>query len=141
MKTTLAKPEEVERDWYVIDVKDKILGRVSVEIADILRGKNKPTYTPHVDAGDYVVVINADKVRVTGKKEEDKKYMFYTGYMGNEYYRSVSDFRESKPEFLIQNAVKGMLPKNKLANSVISKLKVYAGEEHPHSAQNPKTLN
>lgn len=141
MKTTLAKPEEVERKWYIVDAKDKVLGRLSVEIADILRGKNKPTYTPNVDTGDYVVVINADKVALTGKKEEQKKYMFYTGYMGNEYYKSVTDFRENKPEFIIEHSVKGMLPKNKLAYSIIKKLKVYAGEEHPHSAQEPITLN
>jgi|TARA_B100001093_G_C26349625_1_gene809659 large subunit ribosomal protein L13 len=141
MKTTLVKPEEVKRKWYIVDATDKILGRLSVEIADILRGKNKPTYTPHVDTGDYVVVINADKILLTGKKEEQKKYMFYTGYMGNEHYKSVSDFRENKPAFIIEHSVKGMLPKNKLAYSMIKKLKIYAGSDHPHSAQDPISLN
>jgi large subunit ribosomal protein L13 len=141
MKTTLVKPEEVERKWYVIDAADKVLGRMSVEIADILRGKNKATYTPNVDTGDYVVVINADKVALSGKKEEQKKYMFYTGYMGNEHYKSVGDFRKNKPAFIIEHSVKGMLPKNKLAYSMIKKLKIYGGSEHPHEAQNPIVLN
>ena len=123
-----------------VDAKDQILGRLAVTIADSLRGRDKPIYTPHVDTGDYVVVINAGKVKLSGSKEEQKKYMFYSGYMGNEKYRSVADFREKRPEFIITNAVKGMLPKNKLADKMLKKLKVYRGAEHPHEAQQPVPL-
>lgn len=140
MKTTLAKPAEVERQWFVVDAANETLGRLAVRIANVLRGRHKTNYTPHVDTGDFVIVLNAEKVRLTGKKNEQKKYMFYTGYMGNEYYRGVDDFREKRPEFIIQNAVKGMLPKNKLASQMLSKLKVYAGENHPHEGQQPKPL-
>ena len=138
MKTTLAKAETTTHDWKIVDATDQILGRLAVNIANALRGRNKPTYTPHVDTGDYVIVLNADKVKLTGAKEEQKKYMFYSGYMGNEKYRSVADFREKRPEFIITNAVKGMLPKNRLARQVISKLKVYGGAEHPHGGQQPQ---
>lgn len=137
MKTTVAKPAEIERRWYLVDAADETLGRVAVRIANVLRGRHKPNYTPHVDTGDFVVVINAEKVKLSGKKEEQKQYMFYTGYMGNEHYRNVADFREKRPEFILQNAVKGMLPRNKLAREMIKKLKVYAGSEHPHGAQQP----
>ncbi|MDR1498302.1 MAG: 50S ribosomal protein L13 [Puniceicoccales bacterium] len=138
MKTTLAKTaSDTAKAWYVVDATDQILGRLAVKIASILRGRHKPTYTPHVDTGDYVVVINADKVRLTGSKETDKTYMFYTGWVGTAYRRSVAHMRARKPAFIIEHAVKGMLPKNKLANAMLSKLKVYAGEEHPHAAQNP----
>ncbi len=123
-----------------MDATDQVLGRLAVTIANALRGRNKPIYTPHVDTGDYVIVINADKVKLTGSKEEQKKYMFYSGYMGGEKYRTVADFRENRPEFIITNAVKGMLPKNKLANAMLSKLKVYRGSEHPHEAQQPSPL-
>ncbi len=140
MKTTLAKPETVQREWKIVDATDQILGRLAVQIANALRGRNKPTYTPHVDTGDYVIVTNAAKIKLSGDKEEQKKYMFYSGYMGNEKYRSVSDFREKRPEFIIQNAVKGMLPKNKLASSMLKKLKVYPGSDHPHEAQCPTPL-
>lgn len=140
MKTTVAKPADIERKWYIVDAADQTLGRLSVRIANVLRGRHKPSYTPHVDTGDYVVVINADKVKLTGKKEEQKTYMFYTGYMGNEYYRTAADFRAKRPEFLLENAVKGMLPKNKLASAMIKKLKIYAGVEHPHEAQEPQTF-
>ena len=140
MKTTLAKPETATHDWKIVDATDQILGRLAVQIANALRGRNKPTYTPHVDTGDYVIVTNAEKVKLTGSKEEQKKYMFYSGYMGNEKYRSVADFREKRPEFIITNAVKGMLPKNKLASQMLSKLKVYRGSEHPHEAQKPSPL-
>ena len=125
MKTTLAKAETTTHGWKIVDAKDQILGRLAVTIADSLRGRDKPIYTPHVDTGDYVVVINAEKVKLSGSKEEQKKYMFYSGYMGNEKYRSVADFREKRPEFIITNAVKGMLPKNKLADKMLKKLKVY----------------
>jgi large subunit ribosomal protein L13 len=141
MNTTVAKKETVTHDWKIVDATDQILGRLAVKIANALRGRDKPIYTPHVDTGDYVIVINADKVKLTGSKEEDKKYMFYSGYMGNEKYRSVKDFRESRPEFIITNAVKGMLPKNKLAYSMLTKLRVYRGEDHPHTAQQPTPLS
>ena len=137
MKTTLAKPETTTHQWKIVDATDQILGRLAVQISNALRGRNNPMYTPHVDTGDYVIVTNADKIKLTGSKEEQKKYMFYSGYMGNEKYRSVADFREKRPEFIIQNAVKGMLPKNKLASQMLKKLKVYRGAEHPHEAQNP----
>ena len=140
MKTTLAKPETTTHDWMIVDATDQILGRIAVDIANALRGRHKPTYTPHVDTGDYVIVTNAEKIKLTGNKEEQKKYMFYSGYMGNEKYRSVADFREKRPEFIIQNAVKGMLPKNKLASQMLKKLKVYKGAEHPHEAQQPSPL-
>ena len=140
MKTTLAKADEVERKWRVVDASEQVLGRLAVKIADALRGRDKPVYTPHVDTGDFVVVVNAEKVKLTGNKEEQKQYMFYSGYMGGEKYRSVADFREKRPEFLITNAVKGMLPKNKLASAMLKKLKVYPGEEHPHEAQQPTPL-
>ena len=140
MKTTLAKAETTTHGWKIVDAKDQILGRLAVTIADSLRGRDKPIYTPHVDTGDYVVVINAEKVKLSGSKEEQKKYMFYSGYMGNEKYRSVADFREKRTEFIITNAVKGMLPKNKLADKMLKKLKVYKGAEHPHEAQQPVPL-
>lgn len=140
MKSTLAKKEAVEHKWYIVDASDKVLGRLAVKIADVLRGRHKPTYTPHVDTGDYVVVINADKIVVTGKKEENKQYMFYTGYRGNEYRRNVKDFREKRPEFIIHHAVRGMLPKNRLADQMMKKLRIFAGGDHTHSAQNPKPL-
>ena len=140
MKTTLAKTETVTHDWKIVDATDHILGRLAVQIANALRGRNKPIYTPHVDTGDYVVVTNAEKIKLTGSKEEQKKYMFYSGYMGNEKYRSVADFREKRPEFIITNAVKGMLPKNKLASQMLTKLKVYRGSDHPHEAQKPTPL-
>jgi large subunit ribosomal protein L13 len=140
MKTTVAKKENVTPGWKIVDAKDQILGRLAVKIANTLRGRDKAIYTPHVDTGDFVIVVNADKVKLTGSKEEYKKYMFYSGYMGNEKYRSVADFREKRPEFIITNAVKGMLPKNKLASQMLKKLRVYSGEEHPHSAQQPSPL-
>jgi large subunit ribosomal protein L13 len=139
MKTTLAKAETTTHGWKIVDAKDQILGRLAVSIANTLRGRDKPIYTPHVDTGDFV--INASKIKLTGSKEEQKKYMFYSGYMGGEKYRNVADFRENRPEFIIMNAVKGMLPKNKLASRMLTKLKVYPGEEHPHSAQQPTPLS
>ena len=140
MKTTLAKPETATHDWKIVDATDQVLGRLAVTIANALRGRNKPIYTPHVDTGDYVIVTNADKVKLTGAKEEQKRYMFYSGYMGGEKYRTVSDFREKRPEFIITHAVKGMLPKNKLAQAMLKKLRVYRGTEHPHEAQQPTPL-
>ena len=140
MKTTLAKAETTTHGWKIVDAKDQILGRLAVTIANSLRGRDKPTYTPHVDTGDFVIVFNAVKVKLTGAKEEQKKYMFYSGYMGSERYRNVDDFRKNRPEFIITNAVKGMLPKNKLASRMLTKLKVYSGEDHPHTAQQPTPL-
>ena len=140
MKTTLAKKEELERKWFVVDASGKVLGRMAVRIADVLRGRHKPIYTPHVDAGDFVVVVNCEKVALTGNKEEQKQYMFYSGYVGNEKYRNVADFREKRPAFIIENAVRGMMPKNRLARQMLKKLKIYAGPEHPHEAQNPQPL-
>ncbi len=140
MKTTLAKPGEVEPKWRVVDASGQILGRLAVKIANALRGRDKPTYTPQTDTGDFIIVVNAEKVKLTGNKEEQKKYMFYSGYVGNEKYRSVAEFREKRPEFLIMNAVRGMLPKNKLARKMLTKLRVFAGPEHPHEAQQPEPM-
>ncbi len=140
VKTTLPNVTELERKWFVVDASDKVLGRMAVKIADILRGRHKPIYTPHIDTGDFVVVINAEKVAVSGNKEEQKNYMFYSGYVGNEKYRSLADFREKRPTFIIEHAVKGMLPKNRLASQMLKKLKIYAGPDHPHEAQTPETL-
>ncbi len=140
MKTFSAKPETVKRDWYVIDATDKVLGRLSTEIARRLRGKHKPEYTPHVDTGDYIVVINADKVRVTGNKESDKMYYHHTGYIGGIKSTNLSKLRAEHPERIIEHSVKGMLPKNALGRAMFKKLKVYAGEAHNHAAQQPKPL-
>ncbi len=140
MKTFSAKPAEVKRDWYVIDASDQVLGRLSTEIARRLRGKHKPEYTPHVDTGDYIVVVNAAKVRTTGRKEADKFYYHTTGYVGNIKSISLDKLRKTAPERIVQIAVKGMLPKNPLGRAMFRKLKVYAGAEHPHSAQQPLAL-
>lgn len=141
MKTFLAKKETVQRNWYVIDAKDQVLGRLAVKIANILRGRNKPTYTPHVDTGDFVVVINADKIALTGKKEEQKQYMFYSGYVGGEKRLSVAQMQARQPDFVVKHAVKGMMPRNRLARKMLTKLKVYAGESHPHEAQSPEAIS
>ena len=138
MKSYIAKPAEVERKWYVIDAEDKTLGKIASEVASILRGKKKPIYTPHVDTGDYVIVINAEKVRVTGKKEEQKIYKSHSGYPGGMKETTLRELRAKKPEEIIRHAVKGMMPKGKLGRQMFKKLKVYAGPEHPHTAQNPE---
>lgn len=140
MKTFSAKPTEVKRDWYVIDASDQVLGRLSAEIARRLRGKHKPEYTPHVDTGDYIVVVNAAKVRATGRKETDKVYYRTTGYVGNIKSISLDKLRKFAPERIVQTAVKGMLPKNPLGRAMFRKLKVYAGSDHPHTAQQPLPL-
>ena len=140
MKTFSAKPAEVKRDWYVVDADGKTLGRLSSEIARRLRGKHKPEYTPHVDTGDYIIVINAKKVRVTGNKEVDKMYYKHTGYIGNMKSISLDKLREKKPEQIIETAVRGMLPKNPLGRAMFRKLKVYAGPTHSHQAQQPLAL-
>lgn len=141
MKTYSAKPETVQRDWYIIDAADKTLGRLAAGIATRLRGKHKPEYTPHVDTGDYIVVVNADKIRVTGNKAKGKIYHSHTGYPGGLKSISFEKLMEKAPERTIQSAVKGMLPKGPLGRAMFKKLKVYAGEEHPHTAQQPQDLN
>lgn len=141
MRTTLAKKGEISRQWYEIDASGQVLGRLAVKVANLLRGRHKVTYTPNVDTGDFVIITNAEKVVVTGKKESRKQYMFYTGYMGNEKYRSLSNLRKKKPTFIVEHAIRGMLPKNKLAREMLKKLKVHSGPEHSYQAQNPKLLN
>jgi large subunit ribosomal protein L13 len=140
MKTYLPKVNLDQRKWHVIDADGAILGRLAVQVADILRGKNKPVYTPHLDAGDFVVVINAEKVTVTGKKETEKFFMSYSGWKGGEKFTSVAQVRAKQPEKLILHAVKGMIPKNRLGDKLLTKLKVYRGDKHPHSAQQPGSL-
>jgi large subunit ribosomal protein L13 len=140
MKTYLPKVNLDERKWHVIDADGAVLGRLAVQVADVLRGKNKPVYTPHLDAGDFVVVINAEKVRLTGKKETAKEYMSYSGWKGGEKYVTVAQVRESQPERLIMHAVKGMIPKNRLGAQLLTKLKVFKGDQHPHAAQTPAVL-
>ena len=137
MKTYNAKEQDVTKKWYLVDASDKIVGRMAPQIAMRLRGKHKAIFTPHADTGDFVVVVNADKIVVTGRKEEQKKYMFYSGYFGNEKYVGLKDFRERRPEFIIEHAVKGMMPRNRLARAQMKKLKIYGGAEHPHESQNP----
>ena len=141
MKTFNAKPETVKRDWYIIDASGKTLGRMCSEIATRLRGKHKPVYTPHVDTGDYIVVINAEKIHVTGNKLQDKKYHRFTGYIGNLKTESLGQALERHPERVIEIGVKGMLPKNPLGRAMYRKLKVYAGSNHPHTAQQPQVLD
>ena len=140
MKTYSANAETVKREWFVIDATDKVLGRLSTEIARRLRGKHKPEYTPHVDTGDYIVVINAEKVRVTGNKETDKMYHHHTGYIGSLKSVSLAKMRASNPDRIIKHSVKGMLPKNSLGRAMFKKLKVYAGSSHEHAAQQPQPL-
>jgi len=140
MKTHLPKVNLDQRKWHVVDANGAVLGRLAVQIANILRGRNKPIYTPHLDAGDFVVVINAEKVLVTGKKETNKKFMSYSGWKGGERYRTVADVRARQPEKLITHAVRGMVPKNRLGRVLMTKLKVYQGPQHPHAAQQPQPL-
>ena len=138
MRTFMAKPAEVEHKWYVVDVAGQTLGRVASEIAVILRGKHKPEYTPHIDTGDFVIVINADKVVLTGKKLEQKEFQRYSGYPGGLKRIKYADMMEKTPERVVEKAVKGMLPKNKLGRKMLKKLKIFAGAEHPHQAQQPE---
>jgi len=140
MKTFSAKPAEVKRDWYVIDAANKTLGRLSTEVARRLRGKHKAEYTPHVDTGDYIVIVNAEKIRVTGNKMKDKMYYHHTGYIGHMKFINLEKLLQKAPTQVIETAVKGMLPKNPLGRAMFKKLKVYAGPEHQHSAQQPKAL-
>lgn len=141
MRTYMAKPAEVERKWYVVDATDISLGRLSTVVASILRGKNKPTYTPHVDTGDYVIVVNAEKIQLTGKKATDKLYARHSGYPGGLTQVSAGDMRKNKPERLIETSIKGMLPKNSLGRKQAKKLFVYAGPDHKQSAQLPEELD
>ena len=140
MKTYMAKPAEVERKWYVVDATDMVLGRLASQVAMVLRCKNKPTFTPNVDTGDYVIIINADKVRLTGKKLEKKYYRYHTGYIGGLKEVQYKKLMAEKPEFVVYKAVKGMLPKNAIGRTMIKKLHVYAGNEHNHQAQQPVEL-
>jgi large subunit ribosomal protein L13 len=140
MKTYSAKPGEITREWYLVDAEGKTLGRLATQIADTLRGKRKPQYTPHVDTGDFVIVVNAEKIRVTGNKLDQKRYYRHSGYPGGLRSRTLREQLDRRPTEVLRVAVKGMLPKNRLARQQITKLKIYAGPEHPHEAQNPKPL-
>ncbi|MBQ89761.1 MAG: 50S ribosomal protein L13 [Acidimicrobiaceae bacterium] len=140
-KTYSAKPGDVEQAWHVVDAENVVVGRLAARVATILRGKHKPEYTPHMDVGDHVIVINAEKVRFTGKKETDKEYFRHSGYPGGIRSRTPKELRVSKPEFIVENAVKGMLPRTKLGRQLYKKLHVYTGAEHPHEAQQPQTLD
>ncbi len=140
MKTYLPKVNLDQRKWHVIDADGAVLGRLAAQVANILRGKNKPVYTPHMDAGDFVIVINAEKVTVTGKKETNKKFMTYSGWKGGEKYTSVAQVRARHPEKLIMHAVRGMVPKNRLGRVLMTKLKIYKGGQHPHAAQQPDVV-
>ncbi|MEN9778364.1 MAG: hypothetical protein RJB04_2119 [Verrucomicrobiota bacterium] len=140
MKTFLPKVDIQRRQWRIIDANGAVLGRLACQVADALRGKDKPTFAPHLDGGDFVVVINAEKVVLTGKKESDKQYMTYSGWKGGEKRRTVAQIREKHPERLVEHAVRGMLPKNRLGDQLYTKLKVYAGSAHPHAAQQPTQM-
>ena len=140
MKTFSAKPGNVRREWFVVDATEKTLGRIATEIARHLKGKHKPEYTPHVDTGDYIIVVNASKVRVTGRKRSDKMYYHHTGYIGNLKSTNFDKLMKKSPERIIEKAVKGMMPKNPLGRQMMRKLKVYGGPEHKHAAQQPKVL-
>ncbi|NIA02752.1 MAG: 50S ribosomal protein L13 [Planctomycetia bacterium] len=140
MKTISAKPETVQHDWYVVDATDKVLGRLATEVARHLRGKHKPIYTPHVDTGDYIVIINADKIRVTGNKENDKMYYRHTGFPGGIKSVNLKTMREKYPDRIIMSAVRGMMPKGPLGRAMLLKLRIYNGADHNHQAQQPKTL-
>lgn len=141
MKSYVAKPHEVERKWYVVDAEGKTLGRLATQVATILRGKHKPTYTPHVDTGDFVIILNAEKVKLTGKKLDQKMYRWHTGYPGGLKERTYRDMLNNKPEKVVMSAVKGMLPKNSLGRQMLKKLRVYRGTEHQHQAQQPEVLD
>lgn len=139
--TKFIKPEDADRKWFIVDAQEQVLGRLATRVAGVIRGKYKPVFTPNMDAGDFVVVINAEKVKVTGKREMLKQYVRHSGYPGSQKFTSLKEMVEKKPEYVIQHAVKGMLPKNRLGRVLIKKLKVYAGDQHPHSAQKPETLS
>lgn len=140
-QTRFIKSDEAIKKWYIVDAKDQVLGRLAAKVASIIRGKTKPTFTPNTDTGDFVIVINADKIKLTGKREEFKEYFHYSGYPGGLKKKSYQEVMSKKPEFVVEKAVKGMLPKNRLGNQLIKKLKVYSGNEHPHNAQKPEVLS
>ncbi|MBP7497376.1 MAG: 50S ribosomal protein L13 [Bacteroidales bacterium] len=140
-KTVSLRKEDVKKEWWLLDAEDQVLGRLSSKVANILRGKYKPDFTPHIDCGDNVIIINADKVKLTGNKLTDKIYTRHTGYPGGQRFATPKDMLKKKPEFIIKKAIKGMLPKNKLGSQILDNLFIYQGTEHPHSAQQPKTLN
>ena len=140
MKTFTPKPTDIHQKWYVVDARNEILGRLASKVAQVIRGKHKPIFAPHVDVGDYVIIINADKIRVTGRKAQQKKYTRYSGYPGGLREISYEEMLEKHPERILQHAIKGMLPKNRLGRKMFKKLKVYAGDQHPHSAQLPEQL-
>lgn len=140
MKTYMATPSTIERKWYVVDAADKTLGRLAAEVAKVLRGKHKPTFTPHMDTGDHVIIINADKVRLTGKKLVQKVYFRHSGYLGGDKYTKAGDMLAKNPVRMVELAVRGMVPHNRLGSQIIKKLHVYAGPEHPHAAQKPEVL-
>lgn len=140
-QTRFIKSDEAIKKWYIVDAKDQVLGRLAAKVASIIRGKTKPTFTPNTDTGDFVIVINADKIKLTGKREELKEYFHYSGYPGGLKKKSYQEIMSKKPEFVVEKAVKGMLPKNRLGNQLIKKLKVYSGNEHPHNAQKPEVLS
>ena len=137
MKTFLAKKETVQPKWHLIDAEGQVLGRIAVKAANLIRGRHKASYTPSVDTGDFVVIVNAEKVVLTGKKEDQNKYMFFSGYVGGESYKTMQQMRDKNPAFIIEHAVKGMLPKNRIARTMLTKLRVFAGPTHTHEAQNP----
>lgn len=139
--TKFIRTEDADKKWYLVDAKDQILGRLASQVASIIRGKNKAIFTPNMDTGDFVVVVNADKIKVTGKRETLKQYIRHTGYPGGQKITNIQDMLVKKPEFIVENAVKGMLPKNRLGKKLIKKLKVYAGEDHPHTAQKPESIS
>ena len=140
MKTFTLKAKDIKKNWYLIDAKDQVLGRLSTKVAQLIRGKEKPEFTPHLDMGDFVIVVNADKVKVSGSKEDDKVYWRHSGFPGGQKETSLSEMRDKFPDRIITNAVKGMLPHNRLWRSILTQLKVYNGPNHPHSAQKPKSL-
>ena len=139
--TKFIRTEDADRKWYLVDAKDQVLGRLATEVARVIRGKHKAVFTPNMDTGDFVVVINADKIKVTGKRESMKTYVRHSGFPGGQRVTSFQEMMQKKPEFVVENAVKGMLPKNRLGRKLIRKLKVYAGDQHPHLAQKPETLS
>lgn len=139
--TRFIKAEDANRKWYVVDAKDLVLGRLATKVASVIRGKHKPVFTPNMDTGDFVIVVNADKIKMTGKREIQKTYFSHSGYPGGVRIRTYSELMEKNPELIIEKAVKGMLPKNRLGRKLIKKLKVYAGDTHPHTAQNPEILS
>lgn len=139
--TRFYKTEDVDRKWYVVDATDQVLGRLAAQVARVIRGKHKPVFTPNTDTGDFVIILNADRVKMTGKRELQKKYFRHSGYPGGVKFTTFQEAKDKKPEFIIENAVKGMLPKNRLGRKLIKKLKVYTGEEHPHVAQQPEVMS